>query len=111
MNTITRRQIKSKGATQYLSNKVTQGLGPVGKEGGSFTYKVVEVLKVVKDLIVHPKTRKSTIASLQLIEQWLSSIESKVIAFPEGRATLSEQLRRTRKAVADLRTDILKASK
>lgn len=111
MNTTTRRQLKSKGTTQYLATKVTKSLAPAGREGQSFTYRTAEVLQVVKNLIVHPKTRKPTIATLQIIEQWLASIDANVIAFPTNRVTLSEQLNRTRQAVVNLRTDIAKASR
>jgi hypothetical protein len=72
---------------------------------------VSEILQVVKNVIDYPKTRKNTIETLKIIEQWLLSIESNVIAFPTNRVTLSERLRRTRQSVVNLRSDIAKASR
>jgi hypothetical protein len=111
MNITTRRQIKSKGATQYLANKLTKDLTPVGKERQTYTYNVTEVLRVVKSLVSNFKTRKSTISILEVIDQWLSSIDANVIQFPANRVTLAEQLHRTRQSVSDLRTDINRTSK
>jgi hypothetical protein len=111
MNTTTRRQIRLKGATQYLARKITQSLSPKGKEGQSLTYSVPEILQVVKNTVDYPKTHKTTIETLKVIEQWLLSIESNVILFPTSRVTLSEKLRRTRQSVVNLRADIAKASR
>lgn len=65
---ITRKQLKNFGATEYLVQRITRTLQPVGKRGRAYEYKTEQVLRAIRYLIYAPQNRETTKATLADLE-------------------------------------------
>lgn len=71
---ITRKQLKNFGATEYLVQRITRTLQPVGKRGRAYEYKIEQVIRAIRYLIDAAKNRETTKATLAYLEVKLSNM-------------------------------------
>ncbi|MGB7439708.1 MAG: hypothetical protein WA919_01455 [Coleofasciculaceae cyanobacterium] len=76
---ITRKQLKDFGATEYLVQRITRTLQPVGKRGRAYEYKTQQVLRAIRYLIYAPQNRETTKATLAHLEVKIESLVEKTI--------------------------------
>lgn len=64
---ITRKQLRGFGASEYLAKQLTHGLTPAGQQGRAHAYEIDQILNTIRKRLENPKIRNSTrIVLLQL---------------------------------------------
>lgn len=71
---ITRRQLKSFGATDYLIKRLTRSLQPADKQGRAYVYDTAQVIHEIHNLLETPRIRQTTKAVLTHLEARLSEL-------------------------------------
>jgi hypothetical protein len=69
---ITRKQLKSFGATDYLIKRLTHSLAPVDRQGRAYVYDLAQVIDSVRDLLETSRLRQTTKAVLHHLKKQLS---------------------------------------
>jgi len=70
---ITRKQLKTFGATDYLVKQLTKPLQPIGKQGNAYEYETKQVLDSIYYLMDTARMRKTTRAILAQLKIEISS--------------------------------------
>lgn len=71
---ITRKQLKNFGASEYLVKQLTQGLQPIARQRSAHIYDTAQVLDAIRDKLDAPNVRKTTKAKLAQLEIEVSGL-------------------------------------
>lgn len=77
---ITHKQLRNFGASEYLVRQLTHGLQTAGRQGRAYVYSTEQVLNAIRDRLNAPKIRKATKAILAQIEIEISGLIEKPIS-------------------------------
>ena len=111
---ITRKQLKDFGATEYLVQRITGTLQPVGKQGRAYEYKTEQVLRAIRYLIYAPQNRETTKVNLAHLEVKVEGLLENIIPHQclleviqkasEINAQLEQTVRGSKKIAQQLKT-------
>ncbi|QUY40422.1 hypothetical protein [Acaryochloris marina] len=91
MKTITRRQLRDLGASQYQAVKITKNIQYLNIKGLTYFYNISEVIKSISLYKKLPRTKNTTIRSLENLEINIQN-KYKIIEFkkPEKPSLISQ---------------------
>jgi len=111
---ITRKQLKSFGASEYLAKQLTQGLQPIARQRSAYVYDIAQVIDAIRDKLDAPNVRKTTKAKLAQLEIEVSgliepSVSSQqlldaIAEAAQANTRFEQTARKARKAAQELQT-------